>query len=397
MGSFKNLSVLSGVDMPTLETLFSMIQMRQHVSVGAKRKALTEPEEGRTVKRILTPACEVKERIQASARAKETVAKGRAAIRDVLDGTDDRVVCIVGPCSIHDPTAALEYLQKLVVAAAEHKEDIVTVMRVYFEKPRTTVGWKGLINDPNLDGSCDIEKGLSEARKLLVAVADAGMPASTEFLDMVSPNYISDLIAWGAIGARTTESQSHREMSSGLGMPIGFKNGTSGDCQVAVDAIGAARGSHNFMSVCDDGKAAQCVSSGNNYGHLILRGGKDGPNFDAKSVADAVAVMAKAKLPAQVVVDVSHANSCKNHKNQLPNIENIADQIADGCEAIKGVMIESNLVEGAQKLAPGKTDPATLTYGQSVTDACVSWEETEACMAALSRAVKARRAAKTAQ
>lgn len=393
--SFKAFCALTGVATPIIDTMVSLVHLRAQGFKQAPEKSLKRkgcPEnDTRQVKRAMVTASKVKHTVWASKAAMDTVIAARSAIGNVLDGKDDRVIAIVGPCSIHDPDAAMVYAKKLVKVAEQHAGDLVVVMRVYFEKPRTTVGWKGLINDPDLDGSCDIQKGLEKARRLLVAINEMGLPAATEFLDMITPNYIADMVSWGAIGARTTESQSHREMASGLPLPIGFKNGTSGDCQVAVDAIGAAQGSHCFLGVGEDGMASECVSSGNRHAHLILRGGKDGPNLCKQSVENAAAAVSKANLTPQIVIDVSHANSNKNHKNQLPNVDVVASQISTGCQVIKGLMIESNLTEGAQKLSPGKTDLTTLKYGQSVTDACIGWEETEACLQSLAEAVQSRR------
>jgi 3-deoxy-7-phosphoheptulonate synthase len=270
-------------------------------------------------------------------------------------------------------------------------EDLVVVMRVYFEKPRTTVGWKGMINDPDLNNTFNVNKGLREARTLLRDVNALGMPAATEFLDAVSQGYISDFISWGAIGARTTESQCHREMSSGLNMPIGFKNSTSGDLQVAVDAIGAALNGHSYLSVSPDGSAAIATSAGNPHSHIILRGGKGITNYDAEAVKTTEAALTKAGCAHQIVIDCSHANSFKKHENQPKVAADIAAQIATGTRSVRGVMIESNIVEGGQKLSPGKTDPSTLTYGQSVTDACIGWDTTVDVLQSLAAAVRARR------
>ena len=321
------------------------------------------------------------------------VAQWRAQIEAVLRGDDDRVLAIVGPCSVHDPAASLEYAKKLKVVADKLAKDVLVVMRVYFEKPRTTVGWKGLINDPDLNGSYNINKGLKLARQFLLDVNELGLPVGTEFLDTISPQYTSDLVSWGAIGARTTESQVHRELASGLSCPIGFKNGTAGSVQVAVDAVQAARGSHSFLGVNEWGNASIVVTKGNDSCHVILRGGADGPNFSEEHVSKTCALLKKAGIAEQnVMIDCSHGNSQKNHKNQ-PNVcANVAEQIAKGSRAINGVMVESFLVEGNQKCDPGVTDVTKLTYGQSITDACVDFPTTEQMLEKLAEAVRTRRA-----
>ena len=310
----------------------------------------------------------------------------RAAIHRVLHGADDRLVVVIGPCSIHDPKAALDYCKRLLVQRELYKDTLEVVMRVYFEKPRTTIGWKGLINDPNLDETFDINKGLRVARELLLEINTMGMPAGCEYLDMMTPQYIADLVSWGAIGARTTESQVHRELSSGLSCPVGFKNCTDGNVKIAVDATLAAQRPHHFLSVTKAGHSAIVSTNGNEDCHVILRGGKK-PNYDAQSVQEACEVIAKGGLAQRVMIDASHANSEKKPENQVPVCANIAAQIAGGDERIFGVMIESNLVGGRQDLVAG----ATLTYGQSVTDGCIDWESSEAVLKGLSEAVKARR------
>lgn len=320
--------------------------------------------------------------------AADLVAKTRQEAEDILLGKDDRLLVVVGPCSIHDPEAALEYGKRLKVLAEQHKEDILVIMRVYFEKPRTTVGWKGLINDPHLDGSFDINRGLRIARELLLKLADLGIPAGTEFLDTISPQYYADLIAWGAIGARTTESQIHRELASGLSMPVGFKNGTGGSLQLAFDAIGAANQPHHFLSVTKQGVSAIVTTAGNKACHIILRGGSDGPNYDQKSVSTVASRLEKQGLPPFVMVDCSHGNSRKDFRNQPLVAKDLCEQMANGSAEITSVMIESNLVEGNQKVNP---DLSTLTHGQSVTDACISWESTEDVLADFAKAVRARR------
>ncbi|PXW22925.1 3-deoxy-7-phosphoheptulonate synthase [Paraburkholderia caballeronis] len=315
------------------------------------------------------------------------VETSRAQIADVLKGRDDRLVAVVGPCSIHDHDQALEYARHLKRVADELKDDLLIVMRVYFEKPRTTVGWKGYINDPRLDGSFRINEGLRAARQLLLDINGLGLPTGTEFLDLLSPQYIADLVAWGAIGARTTESQSHRQLASGLSCPIGFKNGTDGGVQVAADAIVAARASHAFMGMTKMGLAAIFETRGNDDAHVILRGGKQGPNYDRASVDACCAALAKAELPQQVMIDCSHANSNKQHQRQIDVAHDIASQLAGGDRRIIGVMIESHLEEGRQDLTPG----VPLKRGVSITDACLGWTQTEPVLDELAAAVRARR------
>ncbi|MEM7014649.1 MAG: 3-deoxy-7-phosphoheptulonate synthase, partial [Verrucomicrobiota bacterium] len=308
----------------------------------------------------------------------------------ILRGEDDRLLCIVGPCSIHDPDAALEYAAQLKGYAAGVKDDLAIIMRVYFEKPRTTVGWKGLINDPDLNESYDINKGLEIARQLLIDLANMGVPAGTEFLDTISPQFVADLVAWGAIGARTTESQVHRELASGLSAPVGFKNGTSGNFQIAIDAIGAAQRPHHFLSVTKAGDTAIVETKGNASCHVIMRGGsRTGPNFDADSVAEVVAKLEETGLPPYVMVDCSHANSGKKFENQPGVASDLAKQIAGGSKAVVATMIESNIHEGAQKLV---ADRSQLKKGVSVTDECVSWETTTEMLDELAQAVRDRRA-----
>ena len=323
----------------------------------------------------------------------ETLVSGtRSAIRHIMGGEDDRLLVIIGPCSIHDPAAALEYARRLKAERAKHAGELEIVMRVYFEKPRTTVGWKGLINDPYLDESYRIHEGLRIARQLLVDINRLGVPAGSEFLDVISPQYIGDLIAWGAIGARTTESQVHRELASGLSAPIGFKNGTDGNLKIATDAIQAASRPHHFMSVHKNGQVAIVQTKGNRDCHVILRGGK-APNYDAASVAAACDELRAAKLPCQLMVDCSHANSSKQHQRQIDVARDIGQQMAAGNRCIFGVMVESHLEAGAQKFSPGKDDPASLAYGQSITDACIGWDDSVGLLQTLSDAVLARRAA----
>ena len=321
------------------------------------------------------------------------IADTRGRIQRIMQGEDDRLLVVIGPCSIHDPAAALEYARKLKVVREQYRDTLEIVMRVYFEKPRTTVGWKGLINDPYLDESYRIEEGLRIARQVLIDINRLGIPAGSEFLDVISPQYIGDLIAWGAVGARTTESQIHRELASGLSAPIGFKNGTDGNIKIATDAIQSASRSHHFLSVDKNGKVAIVVTEGNPDCHVILRGGKT-PNYDATHVAQAAAELEAAKLHPSLMVDCSHANSSKKFELQKVVAQDIANQIAGGSQQIFGVMVESNLHEGAQKFTPGKDDPACLTYGQSITDACVGWDESESILALLSDAVSQRRHAR---
>ncbi len=319
-------------------------------------------------------------------RASETVYHARNAIHNILHGEDDRIVVVVGPCSVHDPDAAREYAKKLKVLIHELADDLCIIMRVYFEKPRTTVGWKGLINDPDLDESFKINKGLRLARELLLDLAVDGVPTGTEYLDLISPQYIADLVSWGAIGARTTESQGHRELASGLSCPVGFKNSTDGGFKIAIDAVNAASNPHVFMSLNKEGHSAIFSTKGNNDCHIILRGGKQ-PNYDAKSVQHAAEQLEKYGLKAQMMIDCSHANSLKDYHRQVDVCNNVAGQIAKGENRIIGVMLESHLIEGRQDVIEGQS----LTYGQSITDACISWETTKTCLRNLAEAVRNRR------
>jgi 3-deoxy-7-phosphoheptulonate synthase len=314
----------------------------------------------------------------------------RSAIRQIMQGKDDRLLVIMGPCSIHDPAAALDYARQLRVQRDKYADRLEIVMRVYFEKPRTTVGWKGLINDPYLDESYRIDEGLRIARQLLVEINRLGVPAGSEFLDTISPQYIGDLISWGAIGARTTESQVHRELASGLSAPIGFKNGTDGNIKIATDAIQAAARPHHFLSVHKNGQVAIVETKGNKDCHVILRGGKT-PNYDAASVAAACKEIEAAKLDCTLMVDCSHANSSKQHEKQVEVARDIAQQMKSGKRCIFGVMVESHLTAGAQKFSPGKDDPAKLAYGQSITDACIGWDDSLEVLEVLAAAVKQRR------
>jgi 3-deoxy-7-phosphoheptulonate synthase len=315
----------------------------------------------------------------------------RQRIHDIMVGKDDRLLVVIGPCSIHDPAAALDYARRLKEQREKYKDTLEIVMRVYFEKPRTTVGWKGLINDPYLDESFRIDEGLRIARQLLIEINRLGLPAGSEFLDVISPQYLGDLIAWGAIGARTTESQVHRELASGLSAPIGFKNGTDGNIKIATDAIQAAAGGHHFLSVHKNGQVAIVQTNGNPDCHVILRGGK-APNYDAANVAAACKELEKAKLPATLMVDCSHANSSKQHEKQVDVAHDIAGQIAGGSRSVFGVMVESHLNAGAQKFTPGKDDANALEYGKSITDACLGWDDSLQALDVLSTAVRTRRA-----
>ena len=318
------------------------------------------------------------------------VADTRSRIRQIMAGQDDRLLVVIGPCSIHDPAAALEYARKLKVLRDQHSDTLEIVMRVYFEKPRTTVGWKGLINDPYLDESYRIDEGLRMGRQLLLEINRMGVPAGSEFLDVISPQYLGDLIAWGAIGARTTESQVHRELASGLSAPIGFKNGTDGNIRIATDAIQSAARPHHFLSVHKNGQVAIVETTGNPDCHLILRGGK-APNYDAAHVEAACKDLEAAKLPATLMVDCSHANSSKQHEKQIDVARDIAAQLSGGARRIFGVMVESHLNAGAQKFTPGKDDATKLAYGQSITDACIGWDDSVGVIETLAAAVKARR------
>jgi 3-deoxy-7-phosphoheptulonate synthase len=336
--------------------------------------------------RPLIPPAILIEDIPISEDGSKVVAESRLAVRDVMDGRDDRLMVVIGPCSIHDVNAALEYATKLKREAHRLKEDLLLVMRVYFEKPRTTVGWKGLINDPDLDGSFAINKGLRVARGLLRDVLDIGVPCGTEFLDTITPQFIADLVSWGAIGARTTESQVHRELASGLSMPVGFKNGTDGNVQIAVDAIRAASHPHHFLSVTKQGVIAIVATRGNDRCHVILRGGNSGPNYEREHIDQAEKQLVSAKQPGRVMIDASHGNSSKDHRNQPKVAHAIAEQIVAGETRVFGLMIESHLMEGKQDYKPGQA-----AYGQSITDACIGWPDTVPVLEDLARAVRARR------
>ena len=318
------------------------------------------------------------------------ITQTRQNIHNIMRGKDDRLLVIIGPCSIHDPAAAIEYARRLMAERDKYADTLEIVMRVYFEKPRTTVGWKGLINDPYLDESYRIDEGLRMARQLLIEINRLGLPAASELLDTISPQYIGDLISWGAIGARTTESQVHRELASGMSAPIGFKNGTDGNIKIATDAIQAASRGHHFLSVHKNGQVAIVQTQGNKDCHVILRGGK-APNYDAASVAAACQELEVAKLHPSLMVDFSHANSSKQHERQLDVARDIADQMRGGSNQVFGVMIESHLLPGAQKFTPGKDDVSKLEYGKSITDACLGWDDSCTALGVLSQAVIARR------
>jgi 3-deoxy-7-phosphoheptulonate synthase len=311
----------------------------------------------------------------------------RQDISNIIHRRDPRLLVVVGPCSIHDPDAALEYTRRLVDEAHKYQEHLLLIMRVYFEKPRTTIGWKGLINDPHLNNSYDINEGLHIARRLLLDIGELGMATGTEFLDPISPQYVGDLVSWGAIGARTTESQIHRQLASGLSCPIGFKNSTDGTVQIALDAIRSSSKPHIFLSVTKQGHSAIFSTSGNPDCHVILRGGNKGPNYAADSIAKTTSDMADVAIPAGIMVDMSHANSQKDHKRQLVVSSSLSEQLACGNQDIVGVMVESNLTEGRQDIGDA---PASLTYGQSVTDACIGWEDTQSVLAELHRATASR-------
>ena len=325
---------------------------------------------------IITPRA-LADSLPLTPTAAQTVIAGRHAVQNILDGKDRRLLVVVGPCSIHDPVAAVDYARHLLPLRREFADRMEIVMRVYFEKPRTILGWKGLINDPHLDGSCDIEAGLKVGRKLLLDIVGLGMPAGTEFLDPVVPQFLADLVSWAAVGARTTESQTHREMASGLSMPVGFKNGTDGSLETAVNAMNAARHPHSFLGIDPDGRTCIIQTTGNRWGHVVLRGGKHAPNYDERSIADAVQQLHTAGLPSALIVDCSHANSGKKHTRQQTVWQHIIEQRVAGSGAVIGVMLESNLEEGSQPLVP---DLQQLRYGVSITDACLGWKDTEALL-----------------
>ncbi len=334
---------------------------------------------------VITPT-ELKKELPLPDSVRDLVAQSRQTVKDILDGKDDRLFVVVGPCSIHDTDLALEYAKRLKTLADQVSDHIVIIMRVYFEKPRTTIGWKGLINDPHLNGSFDIETGLRKARKLLIQLSELGLPLATEALDPISPQYLQDTITWTAIGARTTESQTHREMSSGLSSPVGFKNGTDGSLDVAVNAMKSVVSGHAFLGINPQGQVAITKTTGNQYGHVVLRGGGGKPNYDSVSIALCEQALEKAKLPTNIVVDCSHANSNKDHNVQPLVLDDIVHQIKDGNRSICGVMIESNINEGNQSIPD---DLSQLKYGISVTDACISWESTEQSLKKMANALSA--------
>ncbi len=353
-----------------------MVTSLSTLPTGADAALPVENLRVRGLTRLITPS-QIKEQLPASAASVETVRAGRDAARRILEREDSRLLVVVGPCSIHDPKAALEYAGRLAALRAELADRCEIVMRVYFEKPRTTVGWKGLINDPHIDDSCDLAHGLALARKLLLDITALGLPAATEFLDPIIPQYIADLISWAAIGARTTESQTHRELASGLSMPVGFKNGTDGSVQTAIDAMRSSRAAHSFLGIDQDGATSIVKTTGNPHCHVVLRGGRDGTNYDAASVTAAVEKLRKAGMPDAIMIDCSHANSGKDPLRQRLVWESIREQRATGSSPIIGAMIESNLSFGAQPLTD---NPADLRYGVSITDACLDWESTAALL-----------------
>ncbi|MGI8870862.1 MAG: 3-deoxy-7-phosphoheptulonate synthase [Mycobacteriales bacterium] len=341
------------------------------------------------VRPLLSPAL-LRDELPLRPDAAARVLAGREAVAGVLSGTDDRLLVLVGPCSVHDPDAALEYAGRLAEAAAAYADRLAVVMRVYFEKPRSTLGWKGLINDPALDGSFDVNTGLRTARRLLLQILDGGLSVGCEFLDPITPQYIADTVSWGSIGARTAASQIHRELVSGLSMPVGIKNSTEGDVQVAVDAVRAAAGTHVFTGITEDGVAAILSTTGNSDCHIVLRGSASGSNYDEASVADAVGRLDAARLPRRLIVDASHGNSGKDHRRQPAVVRDVASRVAAGDHTLAGMMLESFLVAGRQDLDPA--DPGRLTYGQSITDACLAWDETADLLGELATAATRRRA-----
>ncbi|MFQ5581993.1 MAG: 3-deoxy-7-phosphoheptulonate synthase [Mariprofundaceae bacterium] len=342
----------------------------------------------RAMKEIASPE-RVRTEYPITEQAANTTYEARQAVHNILHGWDDRVLVVIGPCSIHNPDAALEYARKLKGVRDELREDLLIVMRVYFEKPRTTVGWKGLINDPNIDGTYEINKGIRLARKLLLDINEMEMPAGNEFLDLITPQYMADLVSWGAIGARTTESQGHRELASGLSCPVGFKNGTDGGFQIAIDAIRAAAHPHHFLSLTKEGHSAIFETSGNDDCHIILRGGKE-PNYDAENVAQAVSELDRSGLPGRLMIDCSHANSRKQYERQIEVGHDVAGQIANGNTNIVGIMVESHLNPGRQDIAPGEKPE----FGISITDACLGWEDSADLLHIFADAVRQRRGRK---
>ncbi len=335
----------------------------------------------------VTPPVQIHDEIPMTEQSIQTTLQARGEIHNILCGEDDRLLVIVGPCSIHDTQAAIEYAQKLKTAKDQLKDELMIVMRVYFEKPRTTVGWKGLINDPDLNSSFNINKGLRIARQLLLDINNMGIPAATEYLDLITPQYVSDLISWGAIGARTTESQVHRELASGMSCAVGFKNATDGSTRIAIDAIGAAMSPHHFLSVTKEGKSAIFSTTGNEDAHIILRGGNDAPNYDAVNVEKVAEGLQNAGVAQKIMIDFSHANSLKQYQRQLVVAEDVGDQIAQGDNRIIGAMVESHLKAGRQDIVDGKA----LVYGQSITDSCLAWEDTADLLNNLAACVRKRR------
>ena len=337
-------------------------------------------------KELVSPS-QIHEQFPITEAAAATTALARKEVQAIMDGDDQRLVVIVGPCSIHDPKSALEYAQGLSELKKELADDLVIIMRVYFEKPRTTVGWKGLINDPDLNNSYNVNKGLGVARDLLLSINEMGVPAGCEYLDLITPQYTADVVSWGAIGARTTESQCHRELASGLSCPVGFKNGTNGNLQIAVDAIGSASNPHHFLSVTKEGRTAIFNSTGNKFTHIILRGGSNQPNYSAQYVQESAELLESASLKPNIMIDFSHANSFKTPARQAEVCEDVCQQITNGEKRIFGVMIESHLVEGNQKVVEGEP----LTYGQSITDGCIGWSKTQELCRNLANAVRSRK------
>jgi len=363
------------------------VKMLIHCSNDIAVMTIRQTDDCRIVERRgLIPPVIMMQEMPVTQTASETISGARHLAADIIQGRDDRLIVLVGPCSVHDVTSAQEYAQLLKAQRAQYADTLHIIMRVYFEKPRTTVGWKGLINDPYLDGSFQINQGLRTARSLLLDLSDSGLPCGTEFLDVVSPQYMADLISWGAIGARTTESQVHRELASGISAPIGFKNGTDGNVQIAIDAMRAAHAPHHFLSITKQGNTAIFTTAGNPDTHVILRGGKSGPNYDSDSIATASSTLAQAGVSHRVMVDCSHGNSCKDYRRQPKVCAEVAQQVSAGSQYILGVMIESHLQAGNQSI-----DAQPLVYGKSITDACVSWEMTLPMLEKLSEAVIQRR------